>query len=147
MPVILILATVILPLTAPSSQPTSVGVSELNPTSVLVHWEEVPCPQRNGEITAYIVNISNVQETLMKFRNVSSEQRNVTLLELDARTVYTIRVAAENAMGIGPFSDPVYRNRTDSTSKQHIVDKIIIMSGSMSTQELDLSYSHLCMDV
>ena len=29
-------------------------------TSVFVHWEEAPCTQRNGEITGYVVNISDV---------------------------------------------------------------------------------------
>ena len=109
--------TIILLFTAPSGQPTSVGVSELNSSSFLVHWEEVCCSQRNGEITGYVVNISNVQG-MQNVLRVYSEQRNATLSEMDPHTTYIIRVAAENSMGVGPFSDPVYKNRFDSTSKQ-----------------------------
>ena len=110
-----LMATTILLFTAPSGQPTSVDVYEINSTSVLVHWEEVSCPQRNGEITGYVVNVSNAQGML----RVSSEQRNATLTKLDPDTTYTIRVAAKNSMGVGPFSGPVFKNRTVSTGKRH----------------------------
>ena len=85
-----------------------VSVSTVSSSTIHVSWGEVPCPQRNGEITGYIVEYSRRGTK----RQVGGEQihvnnRTTTINELDPLTEYIIRVAAVNSNGTGPFSDPV----------------------------------------
>ena len=46
--------------------------------------------------------------------NGSSEKRNVTILHLDPLTEYSMRVAAVNSEGVGPFTNTVYMNTCES---------------------------------
>ena len=75
-------------------------------------WQEVPCRERNGKITGYIVE--HGVEGAGTAINGSSEKRNVTILHLDPLTEYSMRVAAVNSEGVGPFTNTVYMNTCES---------------------------------
>ena len=94
--------------------------STVSSSAINVSWGEVPCPQRNGEITGYIVwynrSGTNRQVGEEVHVNSSSTMHMTVITDLDPLTEYIIRVAAVNRHGPGPFSDPVYAT-TSSMSK------------------------------
>ena len=93
--------------TAPGVPPEIINVSTVNPSIIHVSWGEVPCPQRNGEITGYIVEYSRRGGGMQTRVNVSRDEGSTSITGLDPFTEYIIRVAAVNSIGTGPFSDPV----------------------------------------
>ena len=86
----------------PSSAPTSLSSSVLNPTTVLLTWSPPLTADQNGLITAYTVVITNSD---------NSEQdvyvtNNTTLIvaSLNPYTTYQYTVAANTTVGSGPYS-------------------------------------------
>ena len=57
---------------------------------------------RNGAITGYFVNVTNVENGITIQLFTSSTNLIVDLLE--PFTVYTINIAAQTAVGAGPYS-------------------------------------------
>ena len=90
--------------TAPTGAPD--GVSEVSVTgnSITVQWGEVPCMDRNGEITGYTVEVS-LSGMIVRTENVNGgSARKGTVSGLTPSTQYTVTVAAANSVGSGPFS-------------------------------------------
>ena len=88
--------------TAPSSSPSFISSTRVNVSSITVQWEEIPCTDRNGEITNYRVHTlrgAMVERTT----NVPGDTREATFSGLSPSTWYTVQVAAVNGAGIGPF--------------------------------------------
>ena len=80
---------------APSGSPESVSFDAITLTSITVMWTEVPCSDRNGEITAYTVEYNSTIPFTTTMKNVDT----VTTLMggLLPRTSYTFTVRAEGA--------------------------------------------------
>lgn len=92
----------------PSAAPNFVRVSEVTSSSITVEWGEVDCIHQNAEITGYSVQYS-VKES-MSTESISVSGRaatGATITALRQSTIYLIRVAAVNAVGIGIYSDPL----------------------------------------
>lgn len=90
------------PMIAPSSAPTSLSSSVLNPTTVMLTWSPPPTADRNGLITAYTVIITNSDTSE---RNVYvTNATTVTVTSLNPYTTYEYSVAANTTVGIGPYS-------------------------------------------
>ena len=90
--------------TAPSRPPD--GVSEVSVTvnSITVQWGEVPCMDRNGEITGYIVEVT-LSGMIVATENVNDgSARRGTVSGLTPSTQYTVSLQAVNSAGSGPFS-------------------------------------------
>ena len=86
---------------APSAAPTNVRMTVTN-TSITVQWGAVPCIERNGDITGYIVQYGN--ET----QNVSGGSvTETTISNLTPSTTYNIQVAAMNDADTGGFSSSI----------------------------------------
>ena len=49
--------------TAPASPPLPVNVTDVATFTVTVQWGTVPCPDQNGYITYYTINISSVSDS------------------------------------------------------------------------------------
>lgn len=76
------------------------ALSEVTTSSITVKWGPVPCIERNGIITGYLVNYGYGIE------NVTEGNSTETLLSnLTPSTSYNVRVAAVNDAGIGVFSN------------------------------------------
>ena len=88
---------------APSAAPNSVGVSEVTSSSITVQWGTVPCIHRNGDITGYSVQYGVVGGASTQTISVSGG----VISNLESSTNYSIKVAAMNSVGIGPYSDAV----------------------------------------
>ena len=83
---------------APSGSPESVSFDTANLTSITVQWTEVPCSDRNLEITGYTVEYSST----VPFTNTTKSVDSVSPLELVVggllpRTNYTFIVRAKGA--------------------------------------------------
>ena len=86
----------------PSWSPT-ITATEASSDSIYLRWSPPPFEDQNGIITGYVIDsLSN--------RKNSSFSVNLTEHHLEAfpYTGYTLRVAALNSVGQGPFSDVVY---------------------------------------
>ena len=87
--------------TAPSTPPTSVGVSEVTSFSITVQWEPVDCIHRNGDITDYTVRYRVVlggESGIIRDVTVLGVTQ-YTILNLMPSTIYTIMVAVGNDAG------------------------------------------------
>ena len=89
--------------TAPTGPPASVTQTTAASTSVTVQWEEVPCLDRNGEITDYQVVTANSQGMAVGTADVDVAVRQATISGLTPSTQYTVSVAAVNDAGTGPI--------------------------------------------
>ena len=78
--------------TAPSGIPGSIMFSDINLTSITVQWTELPCSDRNGEITAYSVEYNSMSIPIS-----GSSSRRLVVGGLLPRTSYTFRVKAQGA--------------------------------------------------
>ena len=81
------------------------GISEVSVTAnrITVQWGEVPCIDRNGEITGYTVDVT-LSGMVVRTENVDGSARRGTVSGLTPSTEYTVTVAAVNSVGSGPFS-------------------------------------------
>ena len=88
---------------APSAAPTAVNVPLVSFSSIIVQWEEVDCIRRNGDITHYqvcyiILGYDSSERCMQSGRIVFNDS---------TPKICSIRVAAVNSAGLGPFSEPV----------------------------------------
>ena len=81
-------------ITAPSGSPESVSFGTITLTSITVQWTEVPCSDRNGEITGYTVEYSSTTPPTTNTMSGSSS-RELVVGGLLPRTSYTFTVRAE----------------------------------------------------
>ena len=90
--------------TAPTGAPDGVSEGPVTANSITVQWGEVPCLDRNGEITGYTVNVT-LSGMVVATENVNDgSAREATVSGLTSSTQYTVTVAAVNRAGTGPFS-------------------------------------------
>ena len=88
----------------PSAPPGGITAVNVVPTSFSVEWENVPCMQRNGEITGYSVRYgvpgNGGTETL-----TGPDALMANLTELISDTNYLVQVAGVNGQGIGEYGE------------------------------------------
>ena len=90
--------------TAPTGAPDGVSEGLVTANSITVQWGEVPCMDRNGEITGYTVEVT-LSGMVVETENVNGgSAREATVSGLTPSTQYTVTVVAINSVGSGPFS-------------------------------------------
>ena len=98
-------------ITAPSASPEMVNASLLHFSSIDVHWGEVPCIYRNGEITGYVVMYNKISSQRssgqIQERMVVMDGHRAIINNLAPLTKYSVMVAGVNSAGTGQFSKPV----------------------------------------
>ena len=77
----------------------------INSTAILVSWYPPPILDQNGDIIGYQLTITNQNRTnssaiVVSVTNVTS----YTATMLEEFEVYSFEIAAETAIGLGPFS-------------------------------------------
>ena len=111
--------------TAPSSPPQNVMVTDHDPASLIVSWQPPPMIDHNGPIT-YMIQYTRVGSSDMMSVNVNSGTTH-TISGLVAYVMYSVRVAAVNVNGTGPFSDPMVQlSGQDSELIKYIVAVAIL---------------------
>ena len=71
--------------------------------SLQILWNEVNCLDRNGPIEQYTVVLTRAEESI----SVTSSARQITIDDLIPNQEYSVRVAAANSAGTGPFSEAI----------------------------------------
>ena len=91
----------------PSGPPTSITNDTVTANSITLHWEEVTCLDRNGNITDYLVRATRGGQQIQLLR-VTADAEEITISGLTLLTEYVIQVAAVNGAGTGPYSDDTH---------------------------------------
>ena len=101
---------------APSGIPHNFSASVVTSHSLSLIWNP-PLPEnQNGVIIRYTVNIT-VLATIQMFQ-LFSDNNSITVSSLSPYTTYSFIVAAETAVGVGPFSG-AYTVMTATDGKKH----------------------------
>ena len=90
--------------TVPSSPPQNVMVTSADPASLMVSWQPPLEINHNGMITGYMIQYTRVGTSDMMRMGVNSGTTD-TISGLTAFVMYSVRVAAVNSDGPGPFSN------------------------------------------
>ena len=90
----------------PSGPPTNIVATALTSNSISLSWDLPLSEERNGAITGYIINITNL-DTEMIQQHVTGLVSDITISNLNPFTVYVTTIAARTAIGVGPFSGVV----------------------------------------
>ncbi|XP_078738534.1 uncharacterized protein LOC144952018 [Lampetra fluviatilis] len=96
---------------APGAPPQEVRLhpfTEENSTGVLVAWQPPPEEQHNGVLTEYKVWCGGNDSRLPVIRSVDGGTLSLTIPRLAGGVRYGLTVAAGNAAGVGPHSEPAY---------------------------------------
>ena len=92
--------------TVSSAPPAGLTAFNVVPTSFSVQWENVPCIQRNGDITGYSVQYGVLgnggMETLTM---VVPDVLMTNLTGLVPDTSYLVQVAGVNGQGVGVYGE------------------------------------------
>ena len=111
-------------LSAPSTAPTCVSVSEVTSTSIAFQWGTVDCIHRNGDITGYSVRYGVQGNGSTQTVTVSGGGSTQTIIfGLNPSTNYSIEVAAVNSVGTGVYSNVIF-HLTRGTSSHKLLASI-----------------------
>lgn len=84
----------------PSGPPTNTNGSALNSSSIFLSWSPPLAEDRNGDITGYVINVTNLDnETVHQF--ATGMVSDFTVTNLKPFTLYESRVFARTAIGVG----------------------------------------------
>ena len=81
-------------------------ITTVNPASLMVSWQLPPVIDHNGPLTGHMIQYTRVGSSDI-MNDVVTSGTTHTISGLVAYSNYSIRVAAVNDQGTGPFSNPV----------------------------------------
>eukprot|EP00794_Sanderia_malayensis_P007980 gene7980-8837_t len=120
---------------APIKPPKSITLKSLTSTSLLLEWKSMDWDNTNGIITFYTVAIKRRLTNEELFRNVSASNRSHTFINLKPYTNYTVRIAASNKAGRGPYSNYIMQQtREDAPAKAPRITKVETLKRSLNFQ-------------
>ena len=108
---------------APSGFPHNFSASVVATHSLSLVWNPPPPEEQNGDIIRYRVNITVLGT--MEMYHLLSVSDSITVLSLRPYTTYNFTIAAETAVGVGPFSG-AYTVMTATDGKKHIPNIFIL---------------------
>ena len=98
-------------------------ITSVNPASLMVSWQPPPLVDHNGPITGYVIQYTRVGSSDMMSVNVNSGT-TYTISGLPVLTEYSVRVAAVNVDGTGPFSNPMIERSGEDSELMLYIHKI-----------------------
>ena len=104
----------------PNAPPANVMGNNETSTSIFVQWDEVPADNQNGIIVNYTVTYTELPTGSLLDEVVIAPKRNITLVQLNKFTNYSITVFASTSKGGGSRSDPIFVI-TDEDSEYRIL--------------------------
>ena len=86
------------------------SVLAVNSSSVNLSWVELPCVEKNGEITGYLINYTSTSADDDESGEImaQADTSSTIVTDLSACIAYNFRVAAMNINGTGPFSHAIH---------------------------------------
>ena len=94
-------------LSAPSSPPLGVAGEVLGPSAISFSWEAPPPQGQNGIIVSYTIRVTEVPTNTTTTYQRDGSRTEILINSLHPFYEHRCRVAAETAVGLGPFSAPV----------------------------------------
>uniref|UniRef100_A0A0K0FGC5 Netrin receptor DCC (inferred by orthology to a human protein) n=1 Tax=Strongyloides venezuelensis TaxID=75913 RepID=A0A0K0FGC5_STRVS len=92
----------------PSGRPFNIRVTERFPDSISLSWSGPREDERNGEITGYNIKYKAKKKgSKLKIAHVKGDVQKFQLSRLEGGTQYSIRIAAVNSNGTGPYSEAI----------------------------------------
>ena len=101
---------------APSGFPHNFSATVVATRSLSVSWNTLPSEDQNGVIVRYRVNITVL--VTKEMYQLLSANNSITVLSLRPYTTYIFTIAAETAVGVGPFSG-AHTVMTATDGKKH----------------------------
>ena len=88
----------------PETAPLNLSVQATDSQTLVLSWE-APLPEdRNGIITQYTVNITEMETGILL--QLATNNTTVTAFSLHPHYTYSCTVAAETSIGLGPYTTP-----------------------------------------
>ena len=76
----------------------------MNSTSAQILWDPPEEEQQNGKITFYTVVVTGIENSHLVQRDLMSNSTLINLLHLQPFSEYNVSIAANTAVGMGPFT-------------------------------------------
>ena len=97
---------------APTSAPAGgLTIPSVKERSLSILWGTVACPYQRGPITGYRLRYGN-GISIVNLYITGEGSRQYVLTGLTPFTNYSVQVAAVNAGGTGPYSNPTFTVKT-----------------------------------
>ena len=118
---------------APSGVPGSLRFSDSDSTRITILWEELPCSDRNGEITGYEVETAT-ESSATQFHNKTFTVSGSNTTRFEIRGLlsginYTFSVRAVGALGLtGPSASKSKFIKEVGGSEEGLVTGIVALS-------------------
>ena len=72
--------------------------------SIRLEWTPPPPDRQNGYIFQYVLNVTALGIRSDTYQLTTSNNASIEVSDLHPYTAYTIAIAAETSVGVGPFS-------------------------------------------
>ncbi len=80
----------------------------IDESKYLINWSEIECFETNGHITGYMINVKHDG-----LNSTANKLKRILVISVIKRSNLTIRIAAENEIGVGPYCDTKVFNLQD----------------------------------
>lgn len=104
----------------PTGAPLNVSGRAINSTAIIINWELPLLDSRNGNITGYFLVIREVTTNTTTPHRQSAAHIELVIGSLHPYYEYVCQIAAETAVGVGPYGDPI-TTRTLAEGRQNIL--------------------------
>ena len=110
---------------APSSPPLNLTAVAVNATAIHVSWESPPTIHHNSPLTGFrlLYRTTTLGSTAMQIDASIPQQLHTVVVGLTPYTVYAVKAAVVNDIGIGPYSKEV----SVQTWKSGIREMVVFM--------------------
>ena len=87
--------------------PAGITATNINSTAVSFSWQALKKNDTNGVLVAYAVKLVRLDTSMEIQRNISSSLQTFVATGLKSYANYSIKIAAVNGAGVGPYSTSV----------------------------------------
>ena len=89
---------------APSGFPANFTAISVTSRTISLAWEPPPLDKQNGVIIRYVINVTYTLHNTREMFQLFPTTNTTLVYSLIPYTAYTCVIAAETAVGVGPFS-------------------------------------------
>ena len=104
----------------PSGYPQGLTTAAISSTSATLSWSEPPEEQQNGDIIGYIIHVVALEDN--STFGLSSTSTNITITALKPYHTYICVVAAQTAVGTGPFGIQLIFVTLEAGKTEYIIE-------------------------
>lgn len=98
----------------PDGPPTNIEMVIINATTVHLKWSPPEAHLQNGQITGYNVLVNwldiPVNKSMVAINTTVQSATSLIMTNLTSGVSYSVQIAAESVVGLGPYCQKVYLN-------------------------------------